>query len=188
LLSDAPEVVAPSLLGMRLVSELGGVRVSALITEVEAYGGVGLDAASHSHRGRTPRNGIMFGASGLLYVYRSYGMHWCLNVVTGPEGDASAVLLRAGEIVEGAEAARSRRVKCRRDRDLARGPGRLAQALGITGEQNGIDLLSRIGPVRLRPRGSDVIPVHVAGPRIGISKEVDRPWRFWWEGHPTVSR
>lgn len=172
---------------MRLVSRIDGVLVTALITEVEAYGGA-LDAASHAYRGRTSRNATMFGPAGLLYVYRSYGMHWCLNVVTGVVGEATAVLVRAGEIVEGVEAARARRVKSQRDRDLARGPGRLAQALGITGEQDGIDLLARDSAVRLLDRRSAVAPIHAVGPRIGISKEVERPWRFWWEGHPTVSR
>ena len=106
-LGVAPDVVAPSLLGMRLLSVLDDERVVALITEVEAYSGEGLDEASHAHRGETPRNAVMFGRAGGLYVYRSYGIHWCMNVVTGEEGHASAVLLRAGEVVQGLEAARA---------------------------------------------------------------------------------
>jgi DNA-3-methyladenine glycosylase len=180
--------VAPSLLGARLVSDIGGDRVAVLITEVEAYSGMGMDEASHAHRGPTPRNAVMFGPAGFLYVYRSYGIHWCLNVVTGPPGQASAVLLRAGEVVEGLDIARARRPKAVRDRDLARGPGRLASALGITGPQNGVDLLERGSPVRLLPRHGDVTPIHAVGPRIGITKAIELPWRFWWDGHPTVSR
>jgi DNA-3-methyladenine glycosylase len=188
LLTAAPDVVAPALLGMRLVSEVGGERVAVLVTEVEAYGGVGLDAASHAHRGETARTAVMFGRGGLLYVYRSYGIHWCMNVVTGEAGHASAVLLRAGEVVEGVEIARRRRPKAQRDRDLARGPGRLATALGVTGSENGVDLLDASSTVRLLSRQGDIAPIHAVGPRIGITKEVERPWRFWWEGHPTVSR
>jgi DNA-3-methyladenine glycosylase len=162
--------------------------VVVLITEVEAYGGVGSDEASHAHRGRTPRNALMFGPAGRLYVYRSYGVHWCMNVVTGPEGHASAVLLRAGEVVQGLDVARARRPNALRDRDLARGPGRLAVALGVTDDVNGVDLLDSHSPVRLLGRARNVSPIQLAGPRVGITKEVDRPWRFWWEAHPTVSR
>ena len=186
LLAQAPEVVAPLLVGARLVAALDGVSVTAMITEVEAYGGVGGDAASHAHRGPTPRNSVMFGDAGRLYVYRSYGIHWCLNVVTGSVGQATAVLLRAGEIVDGIEFARRRRPNAARDRDLARGPGRLAAALGISGAMNGVDLLAAESPVRLIARDSE--PALNCGSRIGITKEVERPWRWWWEGHATVSR
>jgi DNA-3-methyladenine glycosylase len=116
--------VAPALLGVRLVSELGGTRVAVRLTEVEAYMG-GQDPGSHAYRGPTPRTTVMFGPAGFLYVYFTYGMHWCANVVCGPDGSASAVLLRAGEVVEGLDAARARRRAARRDEDLARGPARL---------------------------------------------------------------
>ena len=126
--------VAPRLLGARF--EHGGVTVR--ITEVEAYDGPG-DPGSHAHRGRTPRNEVMFGPPGHLYTYFTYGMHWCCNVVTGPEGAASAVLLRAGEVVDGLDLARERRPGSP-DRDLARGPARMCKALAIGREQNGLDL------------------------------------------------
>lgn len=188
LVQAAPEIVAPSLLGARLRSDLTGAVVTAMITEVEAYGGIGTDAASHAHRGPTRRNATMFDRAGLLYVYRSYGMHWCLNVVTGSEGEGCAVLLRAGEIVEGVEIARARRLTVSKDRDLARGPGRLAAALGITGSEDGLDLLDAAGAVQLLP-GAGAQPWEIRrGVRVGISKETDRPWRWWWDGHPTVSR
>ena len=124
------------LLGGRITSDVGGARVVVRITEVEAYGGVGEDPGSHAFRRRTPRNATMFGRAGLAYVYFTYGMHWCLCVVTGPPDEASAVLVRAGEVIEGVDAARARRPgAC--DRDLARGPARLTVALGVTGEEDG---------------------------------------------------
>jgi DNA-3-methyladenine glycosylase len=187
LLAGPAEVVAPLLVGARLRSRVGRT-VTVVITEVEAYGGVGADEASHAHRGRTPRNGTMFGRAGLLYDYLSHGLHWCLNVVTGPEGQASAVLLRAGRVVEGFEVARARRPAARTDRDLARGPGRLGAALGVTGGIDGLDLLDPASPVRLLPTDDGLPPSLVAGPRIGISKATDRPWRWHWAGEPSVSR
>jgi DNA-3-methyladenine glycosylase len=129
----------------------------------------------------------MFGPPGHLYCYFTYGMHWCANVVCGTDGIAAAVLLRAGEVVEGTEAAWARRPACRVDRDLARGPARLATCLGLDAATNGVDLCSPASPVRLeavarrRPRGVAV------GPRIGISVATERPWRFWLDGDPTVS-
>lgn len=172
------EQVAPRLLGALFWH--GGVAVR--LTEVEAYGGAG-DPASHAFRGPTPRNGVMFGPAGHLYVYFSYGMHWAANVVCGPEGTASGTLLRAGEVVAGLELARSRRGRSS-DRDLARGPGRLAQALGLGADQRGVDLRAG-GPVRLEP---GMPPDDVsAGPRVGVSTEADRPWRFWETGSPYVS-
>ncbi|PWU54017.1 DNA-3-methyladenine glycosylase, partial [Micromonospora globispora] len=127
LLAGPVVLAARGLLGCRLTAN--GVTVR--ITEVEAYAGTAGDPASHAHRGRTPRNAVMFGPSGHAYVYFTYGMHWCMNVVTGPDGEASAVLLRAGEVVEGLDVARARRPAVRRDVDLARGPARLCAALGI---------------------------------------------------------
>jgi DNA-3-methyladenine glycosylase len=174
--------LAPDLLGCLIQS--AGVRVR--LTEVEAYGGEGEDPGSHAHRGRTPRSEIMFGPAGRLYVYFTYGMHWCANVVTGPEGQAAAVLLRAGEVVDGLDIARERRPGAK-DRDLCRGPARLAKALGIDGSVLGVDLLDAGSPVRLLDSTSPVGPV-LAGPRVGVAGEgAATPWRFWLEGEPTVS-
>ncbi|MEV7226209.1 MULTISPECIES: DNA-3-methyladenine glycosylase [Polymorphospora] len=174
---------AHGLLGCRLSA--GGVTVR--VTEVEAYAGTAGDPASHAYRGRTPRNSVMFGPSGYAYVYFTYGMHWCMNVVTGPEGEASAVLLRAGEIVAGLDVARSRRPAVRRDVDLARGPARLCSALGLDGSAYGVHLLGA-GPVRLTAPPAPVDPATVsAGPRVGVTGAHDRPWRFWITGDPTVS-
>ena len=121
------------------------------LTEVEAYGGVGADPASHAHRGRTPRNTVMFGPPGFAYVYFVFGMHWCLNVVVEPAGRAAAVLVRAGEVVDGARPARRRRGAAVADRDLARGPARLTTALGIDKSADGTSLVDGSGPVTLAP-------------------------------------
>jgi DNA-3-methyladenine glycosylase len=172
--------VAPALLGCLV--EAHGVTVR--LTEVEAYSGEGLDPASHAHRGRTPRSDIMFGPAGRLYVYFTYGMHWCANVVTGPEGRASAVLLRAGEVTVGHETARARRPGAT-DRDLCRGPARLAKALGLDGDALGLDLLDPASPVRLLPGTQE--GVVLAGPRVGVASGAAIPWRFWIAGEPTVS-
>ncbi|MDM4718559.1 DNA-3-methyladenine glycosylase [Micromonospora sp. WMMA1363] len=174
---------ARGLLGARLCA--GGVSVR--ITEVEAYAGMAGDPPSHAHRGRTPRNAVMFGPAGRAYVYFTYGMHWCVNVVTGPDGEASAVLLRAGEVVEGLDVARARRSAVRRDADLARGPARLCAALGIDKSVYGRYLLGD-GPARLRP-AADPVPAEAvsAGPRVGVTGAHDVPWRFWIAGDPTVS-
>jgi DNA-3-methyladenine glycosylase len=170
--------VAPLLLGA--VLRHGGV--ACRLTEVEAYDGAN-DPGSHAYRGPTPRNDVMFGPAGHLYVYFTYGMHWCANVVCGPEGRASAVLLRAGEIVAGLPTARSRRPSARVDRDLARGPARLCQALGIAREQNGHDLTTP--PLTLEPTKP---PIEVCtGPRVGLREAADRPWRFYLPEEPTVS-
>jgi len=186
LLMAAAQDVAPRLLGSRLVSEGPDGRVSLLLTEVEAYGGVGEDPGSHAFRGRTPRNSTMFGESGLLYVYFTYGMHWCANVVTGPAGQASAVLLRAGRVVDGHELARERRASARHDRDLARGPARLAVALGLTGDADGIDLLDPASAVRLEVARRS-LPVAVVGPRTGVAGPgAAATWRFAADD-PTVS-
>jgi DNA-3-methyladenine glycosylase len=126
----------------------------------------------------------MFGPSGRLYVYFTYGMHWCANVVTGPEGEASAVLLRAGEVVEGLATARARRPGSR-DRDLCRGPARLAKALGLDAGSLGLDLLDPASPVRLQP-GAHQGEV-LSGPRVGLAAARDTPWRFWLTDEPSVS-
>jgi DNA-3-methyladenine glycosylase len=153
------------------------------LTEVEAYDGEA-DPASHAYRGRTRRNAVMFGPAGRLYVYFSYGMHWCANVVCGREGQASAVLLRAGRVVEGVDVARRRRGERVSHRSLARGPACLTQALGIDGRCNGADLLSG-GELFLEPATGEQ---HVLqGPRVGISAAAEVPWRFWIAEDESVS-
>lgn len=144
---------------------------SVRLTEVEAYRED--DPASHSHRGPTAFNRTMFDRGGLLYVYRSYGIHWCANVVTGPPGEGRAVLLRGGDPVDGVAEMTRRRG---RPDHLTDGPGKLCQALGIDGSHDGMDLLDPSSPIRLL--AGDLLPVAEATPRIGISRAVDRPWRF----------
>jgi DNA-3-methyladenine glycosylase len=158
--------------------------VTVRITEVEAYAGE-RDPASHAFRGRTPRNAVMFGPPGHLYVYFTYGMHHACNVVCDADGTASGALVRSGEVVDGLPVARSRRGPRIRDRDLARGPGRLAQALGLTLADGGADLFGA-GPVRLVLDAYPVATV-ATGPRVGVSVEADKPWRFWIAGDPYVS-
>ena len=166
--------VAPELLGCTVTH--AGVTIH--LTEVEAYGGAN-DPGSHAFRGQTPRTRVMFGEPGGLYVYFTYGMHWCANVVCGPPGAASAVLLRAGEVVDGLQAARSRRSGVS-DRDLARGPARLAMTLALTRDQNGIDTVATDSPLVMRaatgsPAGLSAVtgaqsgPSAVTGPRSGAS-------------------
>jgi DNA-3-methyladenine glycosylase len=178
-LSGPVEQVAPLLLGA--VLRHGEVAVE--ITEVEAYGGA-TDPASHSFRGRTERNAVMFGPPGHLYLYFSYGMHWAANVVCGPDGTAAGCLLRAGRVIEGADVAAARRGRSS-ERDLARGPGRLTQALGLRREHYGTYLLDG-GALRLEPPPGPG-PVVLTGPRVGVSAEADRPWRFWVAGSRYVS-
>jgi DNA-3-methyladenine glycosylase len=175
------------LLGSVLVSDLGGERVSVRLTEVEAYMGSD-DPASHAFRGATKRVEVMFGPAGHLYVYFTYGMHWCANVVCEPTGTASAVLLRAGEVLDGVAVAHARRAAARRPVELAQGPARLASCLGLGRAENGADLLADESPVRLelhRPLSPTLVR---AGPRVGITRAVEQPWRFWIDGDPTVSR
>lgn len=181
-LTGPVEQVAPRLLGATL--SLAGVVVR--LTEVEAYAGTGEDPGSHAHRGPTPRNAVMFGPAGRAYVYFSYGMHWCLNVVSGPEGRAAAVLLRAGEVVEGLDLARVRRPGVR-DRDLCRGPARLCRTLGVDGAYDGKDLLDAASPLRLLLAPTAPTGV-LTGPRVGVAGEgATTPWRFWLPDEPTVS-
>ncbi|MEO3783602.1 DNA-3-methyladenine glycosylase [Actinocorallia sp. B10E7] len=176
--------VAPDLLGRVLSRTTPEGTVSVRLTEVEAYAGE-LDPASHSYRGRTARNAVMFGEPGHAYVYFTYGMHFCVNLVCGPEGTASAVLLRAGEIVEGTELARTRR-NGSPDRDLARGPARLCQALGVDRALNGADVCV---PGELAIEDGAPVPAGLvrSGPRTGVTSAHDAPWRFWVEGEPSVS-
>lgn len=179
LLSGPVLEVAPRLLG----ATLRHGEVAVRLTEVEAYDGAG-DPGSHAHRGRTARNAVMFGPPGHLYVYFTYGMHHCCNVVCGGDGTASAVLLRGGEVVDGHDLAQDRRGGVR-PRDLARGPARLCVALGIDLASNGVDLGS--GPVTLS-LGDTPGPENVStGPRVGLRAAADRPWRFWLDDDPTVS-
>ncbi len=161
--------------------------VSLRLTEVEAYAGTGEDPASHAHRGPTPRNEVMFGPAGNIYVYFVFGMHWCMNIVCGHEGEAAAVLLRAGEVIDGIEVARERR-NHPPDRDLARGPARLVTALGLGRDANGTSAVDGFGPVLLTPPSTPVTPALIAaGPRVGVTAAHDVPWRFWLEGEPSVS-
>lgn len=170
-LADDVLTAARDLLGWRLVSDIGGKRVVAELNEVEAYAGE-TDPASHAFRGETARNGSMFGPPGGLYVYRSYGIHWCMNVVVGPPGTARAVLLRGADVVEGLGHAVERRGRLK---NVADGPGKLTQALGVTGDMDGHNMTKN--PLRLLPPKRSVTHVE-ATPRIGISKAVDLPWRF----------
>ncbi|MFQ6173403.1 DNA-3-methyladenine glycosylase [Oryzobacter sp. R7] len=178
--------VARDLLGCR-VTHAG---VTVRLTEVEAYAGAA-DPGSHAFRGRSPRTEVMFGRPGRLYVYFTYGMHWCANVVTGHEGAASAVLLRAGEVVAGHDLAAQRRPGVR-PRDQARGPARLATTLGLGRAQNGLALVGARAAGRVEPPETPVDPAVVrTGPRVGVSGaggdgEVF-PWRFWLDGEPSVS-
>lgn len=162
--------VAPQLVGWRFETRFDEVTTAVVLTEVEAYDQT--DPASHSYRGMTFRTAAMFGPAGRLYVYRSYGLHWCVNIVTGPPDYGAAVLLRAGTPVEGREAMAHRRG---RTSNLTDGPGKLTQALGITSSQDQLDLMQD-GVVRLKPTGES--PTVIATPRIGITKAVERPWRF----------
>jgi DNA-3-methyladenine glycosylase len=179
--------VAPDLLGRVVVHDSPQGTVAVRLTETEAYCGPG-DPGSHARNGRTPRTAVMFGPPGHLYVYFSYGMHWCVNLVCERDGTAAAVLLRAGEVVHGAQLAHARRPAARKDRDLARGPARLASALGLDRSADGAALG---GSVRLLA-GEPVEPTRIrTGPRVGVSGpggDAERyPWRFWVDGDPTVS-
>jgi len=184
---DAVEV-APELLGAVLSRDSEEGRVSVRLTEVEAYRGVGEDPGSHAFRGRRARNATMFGPAGRLYAYFTYGMHTCANIVCAEEGTSAGVLLRAGEVVEGADLARRRRGAAVRDRDLARGPARLAVALGIPLADDGAALDAAPYGLVL-PETPLALPA--AGPRVGVSGPGGSgelfPWRFWIPGDPTVS-
>ncbi len=178
---------ANALLGCVLSMETSaGHTRSGRIVEVEAYGQAD-DPASHSFNGVTPRTKVMFGPPGHLYVYKIYGMHWCANVSCGPEGTGSAVLIRALAPTEGIDAMFDRRTVAKKEIDLCSGPGKLCQALGIDGSHDGLDLFDDESPVRIaEPDGRPFETL--AGPRIGISKAVERPWRFVIDGDPNVSR
>jgi DNA-3-methyladenine glycosylase len=234
--------VAPALLGCVIEHETADGLVAVMLTETEAYTG-GSDPASHAYRGKTARNAVMFGPPGHAYVYFTYGMHFCVNLVCLPEGTASAVLLRAGRVIAGSGLAAARRASwrapanavgrpragpgsgpspgpggdglagepaaaehgaggqqragaraARNERDLARGPARLCQALAITRGLDGADVCDPASPLRVRPAQGDRPPPAAAspavisqGPRVGVSAASERPWRFWLDGDPTVS-
>lgn len=175
-------VAAPQLLGWRLVHQTPAGEISGLIVENEAYMGTE-DAASHAFSGQTQRNAVMFGPSGRLYVYFTYGMHYCCNVVTGPAGSASAVLIRALEPLTGIDLMMANR-GTENLTNLSNGPGKLTQALGLSKADNGHDLLTK--PLRLLA-GQELVKF-VATPRIGIKHAIEKPWRFSIEDNPYVSR
>ena len=178
--------VARDLLGRVLVAHTLDGDVGVRLTEVEAYAGRD-DPASHAFRGPTARNAVMFGSAGHLYTYFVYGMHWCANIVTGPEGDASAVLLRAGEVVLGQDIALDRRPAVTRTSSLARGPAGLATVLGLRRDASGADLCGaadRWQVVEGQPVRADRI---ASGPRVGVAAAPERPLRFWDTASPSVS-
>jgi DNA-3-methyladenine glycosylase len=204
--SRPAEQVAPGLLGCVIESRTPDGVVAVAIAEVEAYAGEA-DPASHAYRGLGSRNGVMFGPPGHAYVYFTYGMHYCVNLVCQPAGTASAVLLRGGAIVAGTELARQRRLASRRgvrdqsdglggrggkdgrglpDRDLARGPARLCQALGVDRSLDGADVCDPRSPLRIRAPAAPPGRI-LRGPRVGVSSAAAVPWRFWIAGEPTVS-
>jgi DNA-3-methyladenine glycosylase len=178
-----PREVAPELLNKVLVTSVGAGR----IVEVEAYDGSG-DPGSHAYRGRTPRTSVMFGPPGRLYVYFTYGMHWCANLVCRDEGAAAAVLVRALAPLRGTDAMHDRRRAARRDIDLCNGPAKLCEALGITGVHNGIDTTRRTAEVAVLDDGVVPPPSPVVTTRIGLRHGGDLPWRWYVPGDPHVSR
>lgn len=201
-LAGLPVEVAPRLLGAHLETVVEGERVVLRVTEVEAYHGLGtgdrVDPGSHARSGPTARNATMWGEPGHLYVYLSHGIHSCVNVVCGPDGVAGGVLLRGGEVIQGAEVAERRRLTrggvVRAPRDLARGPGRLGDAVGLRHPvHDGIDAVTgaeRAGAWARLSLAAEPIATVVRGPRVGVAGIAGTaafPWRFWIEGDPTVS-
>ncbi|MFC9653092.1 MULTISPECIES: DNA-3-methyladenine glycosylase [unclassified Streptomyces] len=180
--------VAPDLLGRTLIRDTDDGPIELRLTEVEAYAGA-IDPGSHAFRGRTARNAVMFGPPGHAYVYFTYGMWHCLNLVCGPEGMASGVLLRAGEIGAGVELARKRRLSARHDRELAKGPARLATALDVDRALNGTDVCAGPDAPLSILAGTPVPPDQVrSGPRTGVGGDgAVHPWRFWIGDDPSVS-
>lgn len=182
-----PVDAAHRLLGCTLVSDTDDGPVAVRLVEVEAYRGAD-DSASHCYRGRTPRNAVMWGPAGYLYVYFVYGMHFCVNVVCLTDGVAGAVLLRAGEVTSDLELAHSRRPTAKRASELARGPARLASLLGLNREHNGADLTDPNSPVRLLAGPPLPVGSIRSGPRVGVAAAADIPWRFWVNGSSAVSQ
>lgn len=197
-LNNRASLVAPQLLGWRLSHETAEGTVTVEITETEAYEGE-TDPASHAFRGLTARTQAMFGPTGVLYIYRSYGNHWACNIVSHAPGASGGVLLRAGKVVEGLELAHQRRETVPRkqlvprkvalkDEQLARGPGNLTQALALTDVHYGYELKQMPAIVRLeRPQAAPSYSKIASGPRVGVSQAADWPWRFWLDGEPSVS-
>lgn len=188
---ERPSVqVAPDLLGCVISHSTAAGLVAVMLVEVEAYAGEA-DPASHAFRGRTARNAVMFGPPGHAYVYFTYGMHFCVNLVCQPAGHASAVLLRAGRVIEGVPLARARRsgaARQPRDVDLARGPARLCEALGIDRSHDGADVADPASPLRALAPAAPVPSARISrGPRVGISRAADVAWRFWITGEAAVS-
>ncbi len=179
-----PRIVAPELLNKMLVAADGR---RARIVETEAYCGA-IDAAAHTYRGQTARNATMFGPPGRLYVYFTYGMHWCANTSCGEVGEGVGVLLRAAEPIAGLQLMYAQRRAAKRDRDLCSGPARLCQAFGITRAQDGIDLVTGAGGLSIVD--DDVAPPvdPVVGARIGIRHAAEEPWRWYVRGNPNVSK
>ncbi len=197
-LEGLPADVAPTLLGGELRVTTASGLVALRITEVEAYHGRGTgalaDPGSHARMGPTARNATMWGEPGHLYVYLSHGIHSCVNVVCGPEGVAGGILLRAGEVVEGEDAAHARRPAARHARDLARGPGRLGDAVGLRHPiHDGIDAVTGAEQAGARARlfvRAEPLRGIATGPRVGVACVAGTdafPWRFWIPGDPTVS-
>lgn len=187
-----PDVVGQDLVGRVLLAPAphrGAAQIALRMTETEAYHGE-QDPASHAYRGPTERTRVMFGPPGFVYVYFVYGMHWCANIVTGADGQAAAVLMRAARLLQGDEAVRERRRSATgrypRPVDLARGPARLAQCLGLSGKDSGSDLLADGAPFTVHS-GSSLRPKISSGPRVGVAAAADTPWRFCEVGEPTVS-
>jgi DNA-3-methyladenine glycosylase len=179
-----PRVVAPELLNKLFVNDDGR---AGRIVEVEAYCGAD-DPAAHSYRGRTARNATMFGPAGHMYVYFTYGMHWCANAVCREDGVAAAVLLRALAPIDGLDAMRAARPLARRDRDLCSGPAKLCQALGIGPAHNGADLTRRPSPVRIVDDGTTPPVSPTVSTRVGLSIGVEQLWRWYVAGDDNVSR
>ena len=182
-LRDDVETAAKQLLGCYLERVINGQKVVVRIVETEAYHQT--DAASHSYKGQTPRTAVMFGPAGHLYVYFTYGMHYCMNVVTGPEGEGSAVLIRAVEPVDGIEIIRNNRGN-RSDRELTNGPAKVCQALAVDRGMNGHNLDAQ--PLRLVHKTLTAKEQIVQTTRIGISQATDVPWRFYIADNPFVSK
>ena len=186
-LADDVLPAARRLLGCELAADTPQGEVRVRLVEVEAYRGAD-DPGSHCHRGKTPRNEVMWGPAGHLYVYFVYGMHFCANIVCLQDGVAGAVLVRAGEVLSDVGAAHARRPTARgRDADLARGPARLCALLGLDRGHNGVDVLSPSSPVRL-DAGTPVPDADIrTGPRVGVAAGQERPWRFWIAGSRAVT-
>jgi DNA-3-methyladenine glycosylase len=185
--------VAPDLLGCVITHETAEGLVAVRLTEVEAYSGES-DPASHAFRGRTARNAVMYGPPGHAYVYFTYGMHFCVDLVCEPPGDASAVLLRAGRVIDGLPLAAARRAGRRRsgsvprEIDLARGPARLCEALGVDRSHDGADVADPASPLRVFAPSAPIPATGIStGPRVGVSRAADVAWRFWITGDPAVS-